>query len=86
MLDYTQGVMILEGMENSRVALPMTDASGMTQFRNSQKAQMEGTWEIMFPRSAKYLAEMEEKREVFKSRRGMYKEIADKINRERGNV
>jgi len=83
-LDSSQGVMILEGIENSRQALPMTDAAGMMTFRKQQKDQMKGIWEIMFPHSAQYHQEEEEKRQAFKSRKGMYKNMAEKINRERG--
>ena len=83
-LDNTQGVMILEGIENSRQALPMTDAAGMMTFRKQQKDQMKGIWEIMFPHSAQYHKEEEEKRQAFKGRKDMYKKMADERNRERG--
>jgi len=83
-LDNTQGVMILEGIENSRQALPMTDSAGMMTFRKQQKDQMKGIWEIMFPRSGQYNKEEEEKRQAFKGRKEMYKKMADEMNRERG--
>jgi len=83
-LDYAQGVMLLEGIENSRTAMPMTDKTGMTQFRRSQKEQLESIWEIMFPRSLAYKEEMRDKRAAFVANRNVYKQIADDINRERG--
>ena len=85
-LDFAQGIMIFESMENSRMTPPMTDAAGSMQFRKSQKDQMKFIWATMFPYSAAYNKEMEEKREVFKNRRGTYQAMADMINRERGNV
>jgi len=83
-LDNAQGVMILEGIENSRQALPMTDASGMMSFRTQQKEQMKGIWEIMFPHSVQYHEEEAEKLQAFKSRKEMYQKMADDINRKRG--
>ena len=84
LLDHAQGVMIFEGMENSRASIPMTDESGMRQFRRGQKQQMDFIWDLMFPWSLEHLEEVRKQREEFKAKRGMYKELQDKINRERG--
>jgi len=83
-LDYARSVIIFEGMENSRTALPMTDENGMRQFRKAQDSQINFIWSTMFPRSAAYSKEQEEMREEFKRKRPMYKALEDKINKERG--
>ena len=83
-LDYAQGIMIFEGMENSRVTPPMTDKAGSTTFRNGQKDQMKFIWNTMFPRSAEYNKEDEERLQAFKQHKGRYDKIRDDINRERG--
>ena len=83
-LDHAQGIMIFEGMENSRVTPPMTDKAGSASFRNSQKDQMKFIWETMFPRSAAYNKEEEERLEAFKGRKEMYRKMQEDINRERG--
>ena len=85
-LDYAQGIMIFEGMENSRVTPPMTDKAGSTSFRNSQKDQMKFIWETMFPRSAEYNKEDAERLEAFKGRKEMYRKMQEDINRERGTA
>ena len=83
-LDHARAVIIFENMENSRTALPMTDDQGMRQFRKSQDAQIDFIWSTMFPRSAAYEKEMVQKRNVFKSKRHIYKALEDKINKDRG--
>ena len=82
--DHIQGIMIFESLENARTAIPMTDAAGSRQFRQSQKDQLDFIWNTMLPRSEEYDKEMAEKRKAFKSRRPMYKALEDKINKERG--
>jgi len=83
-LDHSRAVIIFESIENSRTAMPMTDASGMQQFRRSQEEQLNFIWSTMFPRSVEYDNEMREKREVFKGRKHIYKEMQDNINKSRG--
>jgi len=78
--------MLLEGIENSRTAMPMTDTAGMTQFRRGQTDQLKNIWEIMFPYSLAHEEEMRDKRTAFASNKDVYKQMADKINRERGII
>jgi len=85
-LDYAQGIMIFEGMENSRVTPPMTDKAGSMAFRRSQKDQMQFIWTTMFPRSAEYNKEDEQRLQTFKQNKGVYKKMQDDMNRERGIV
>ena len=83
-LDHAQGVMIFEGMENSRVTPPMTDKAGSASFRRSQKDQMKFIWDTMFPRSEEYNKEDEKRLKTFKQSGNLYKKIKEDITRERG--
>ncbi len=83
-LDHANGVMVFEGMENSRMTPPMTDKAGSVSFRNSQKKQMDSIWDMMFPRSAEFDKETLKRLDTFKKNKGTYKRIQDDINRERG--
>jgi hypothetical protein len=83
-LEHVQGIMIFEGFENNRTSLPMTDSNGMDKFRKAQNEQMDFIWDTMFPRSQKYLEEMEEKRAKFKAgsktRMKRFNELVSKIH------
>jgi len=78
-LNYAQGVMIFEGLENSRTTPPMTDKAGSRTYNSNMKKQLNGLWDIMFPRSAKYHAEDEARRQEFIKQRAMYKKMKEEI-------
>ncbi len=84
LLDYCNGVMLFEGMENSRGYVPMTDQSGINQFQAGQEKQMDKIWDMMFPHSIKFMIEKENKIAAFKSRVPTYKALAKKFQQERG--
>ena len=67
MLNYAQGIMVHEGVEEARAPFPMTDEAGMRQFEQSKKERLDGLWKIMFPFSREYIEELHGKSEERKA-------------------
>lgn len=80
MIEYAQGVMLLEEIEMSRAPTPMTDQAGMQKYNKAVESQLDGIWDMMFPKTQEAVEADEEARKEFISRRGLYKELANKIN------
>ena len=61
MLNYAQGVMVHEEVEESRAPLPFTDESGMQKHESAKQKRLEGLWNIMFPLSRTYIKDLHDK-------------------------
>ena len=84
LLDYAQGVLVLEGIENSRATPPMTDDAGMSKYQRGIDQQMQDVWDFMFPISKERQEEEEKARTSFGERKETYRALEEKIAKERG--
>lgn len=69
--------MAMEGLEVARVPSPMTDQSGMIQYRKGMQDQLEGIFEMMFPKTRKYVENQEAAADAAKERMAKLKALRD---------
>lgn len=74
-LGYTQGVMVLEGLETARAPSPMTDQAGMRKYQAAMQSQLDGIFGMMFPKTAHYQENVEIAADAAKSRLSHLNEV-----------